>query len=211
VEVWLPDAFQILLIGVALGVSIAAPPGPVTALAAQQVASRSWLSGWLVLLGATMSDAVFFALTFYGVTRFVSPSLRSILFVAGGVLMLYLAVSVVRKARRLKAGARFSRSNRWAYSSRSPFLLGLFVGLTNPFQLGWWVAIGAGMVAEYGGGIAVGFFAGILSWTVIFSAIVHAGVARYERIAPVIALSSAAVMAGFGLWFLALGLLTTFL
>jgi threonine/homoserine/homoserine lactone efflux protein len=203
------DAFQIFLSGAALGVSIAAPPGPVTAMAAQQVASRSWLSGWLVLLGATVADAIFFALTFYGVTTFVSPALRSFLFVVGGALMLYLAVSTVGNARQLKAGAMLSRPTRWAASRRSPFLLGLSIGLTNPFQLGWWIAIGAGMVAEYGSSIAVGFFAGILLWTVIFSALVHAGVARYERLAPVIAFASAAVMAGFGLWFLALGLLTT--
>ena len=207
----MPDAFQILLSGVALGFSIAAPPGPVTALAAQQVVSRSWVSGWLVLLGATVADAIFFALTFYGVTRFVSPSLRNLLFVVGGLLMIYLAASVVRDARRLRTGAGFSRPYRWASSSRSPFLLGLFVGLTNPFQLGWWVAIGAGMVAEYGGSIAVGFFSGILLWTVVFSAIVHAGVARYERLAPVIAYASAAIMAGFGSWFLFLGLLTSVL
>jgi threonine/homoserine/homoserine lactone efflux protein len=207
----MPDALQILLSGVALGFSIAAPPGPVMALAAQKVASRSWLSGWLVLLGATVADAIFFALTFYGVTSFVSPSLRSLLFVAGGALMVYLAVSIARNARRLDAGATSSPPTRWSSSGRSPFLLGLSIGLTNPFQLGWWVAIGAGMVAEYGSSIAVGFFAGILLWTAVFSAIVQAGVARYERLAPVIAFSSAAVMAGFGLWFLALGLLTTML
>jgi threonine/homoserine/homoserine lactone efflux protein len=180
-------------------------------MAAQQVASRSWLSGWLVLLGATVADAIFFALTFYGVTTFVSPALRSFLFVVGGALMLYLAVSTVRNARQPTAGAMLSRPSRWASSGRSPFLLGLLVGLTNPFQLGWWVAIGAGMVSEYGSSIAVGFFSGILLWTAVFSAIVQAGVARYERLAPVIAFSSAAVMAGFGLWFLALGLLTTML
>src|SRR5713101_811607 len=119
------DAFQILLSGVALGFSIAAPPGPVTAMAAQQVASRSWLAGWLVLLGATLADATFFALTFYGVTTFVSPALRSLLFVAGGGLMLYLAFSTARNARGFKAGAAFSRPSRWASSGRSPFLLGL--------------------------------------------------------------------------------------
>jgi threonine/homoserine/homoserine lactone efflux protein len=207
----LPDAFQIFLSGVVLGFSIAAPPGPVTALATQQVVSRSWLAGWLVLLGATVADAVFFVLTFYGVATLVTPGERSLLFVVGGALMLYLAFSILRKVNRRDAGSSLSRPKRWSSSSiaRFPFLLGLSMGLTNPYQLGWWVAIGAGMVADFGGSIAVGFFVGILSWTVIFSAMVHAGVRRYERISPVIAYASAAIMAGFGLWFLGLGLLTT--
>ncbi len=204
----MPDALQVLFAGVALGFSIAAPPGPVTALSAQQVASRSWLAGWLVMLGATAADAIFFVLTFYGVARWVTPGERGILFVLGGALMLYLAVSTVRNARRHGANTASRRSSTSSLE-RSPFLLGLSMGLTNPFQLGWWIAVGAGMVAEFGGSVAVGFFVGVLSWTVIFTAVVHAGVTRYERLSPAIAYGSAALMAGFALWFLAEGLLTT--
>lgn len=195
-----------------LGFSIAAPPGPVTALAAQQVVSRSWLAGWLVLLGATAADGVFFVLTFYGVAKLVTPGEQRVLFVVGGVLMLYLASAILKTARRRKvvsASQRGRGSSSWM--RRFPFLMGLSMGMTNPYQLGWWVAIGAGMVAEFGGSVAVGFFVGILAWTVIFSALVHTGVRRYERLAPVIAYASAAIMAGFGLWFLGLGLLSTML
>jgi threonine/homoserine/homoserine lactone efflux protein len=206
----LADSLQVLLSGAALGLSIAAPPGPVTALAAQQVVSRSWLSGWLVMFGATVADAIFFVLTFYGVARLVTREERGILFVLGGMLMLYLAVSIARKVSRPKTS---SASSRLPVSSRgrSPFLLGLSMGLTNPYQLGWWIAIGAGMVAEFGGGVAVGFFVGILAWTVIFTGVVHAGVTRYERLSPAIAYGSAALMAAFALWFLAEGLSTTIL
>ena len=209
----MPDALQILLSGVALGFSIAVPPGPVTALSAQQVVARSWLSGWLVMLGATAADGVFFVLTYYGVARLVDTAERDLLFVVGGVLMLYLALSILRDARRPGTASPPPRPDRWSSSSirRFPFVLGLSMGLTNPYQLGWWIAIGAGMVAEFGGSIAVGFFVGVLSWTVIFTAVAHAGVKRYERLSPVIAYASAAIMTAFGLWFLGVGLLTTIL
>ena len=206
----MPDGVQVLLIGVALGLSIAAPPGPVTALSAQQLASRSWLSGWLVMLGATAADAVFFVLTYYGVARLVTPAERNLLFVLGGALMLYLALSTVKKATGVD-GVSSPLDARSSLAETSPFLLGFSMGLTNPYQLGWWVAIGAGMVAEFGGSIAVGFFIGILSWTLIFTQIVHAGVTRYQHLSPAIAYASAALMAGFGLWFLGAGLLTTIL
>jgi len=207
----LPAALQILLSGVALGVSIAAPPGPVTALSAQQVVSRSWSAGWLVMLGATAADGVFFVLTYYGVARLVTVGERGALYLIGGVLMLYLALTIVRRAVRLPAGSLPS-SGRWSSSSvrRFPFLLGLSVGLTSPFQLGWWVAVGAGMVAEYGVTVAAGFFVGILAWTVAFTALVHSGVRKYQRLAPAIAYGSAAIMVGFAAWFLVEGLLTVF-
>jgi threonine/homoserine/homoserine lactone efflux protein len=206
----LVDSLQVLLSGAALGLSIAAPPGPVTALAAQQVVSRSWLSGWLVMFGATVADAVFFVLTYYGVARLVTTEERGVLFVLGGVLMLYLAIATVRKAG-LSAGTLLAEARTAPPTGRSPFLFGLLMGLTNPYQLGWWVAIGAGMVAEFGGSIALGFFVGIVAWTIVFTVAVHASVTRYRRIAPAIAYASAALMVGFGLWFLGEGLLTTVL
>jgi threonine/homoserine/homoserine lactone efflux protein len=209
----MPDPLEIFLSGVTLGLSIAAPPGPVTALSAQQAVSRSWLAGWQVMLGATLSDAIFFVMAYYGVARLVTPGERDLLFVLGGLLMLYLAFSILRNARRRQDASAPRRESQWWLSSSSirrfPFLLGLSMGLTNPYQLGWWIAIGAGMIAAFGGSIAVGFFVGILSWTVIFTAVVHAGVKRYERLSPLIAYASAALIAAFALWFLGVGLAST--
>ena|SRR5271163_3753039 len=163
------------------------------------------------MLGATAADGIFFVVTYYGVARLVTPQERGVLFVLGGVLLLYLALATVRRAVRLPSGS-LSTSGRWTSSPlrRSPFLLGISVGLTNPFQLGWWVAVGAGMVADFGGTVAVGFFVGIISWTVAFTSLVHAGVRKYQRLAPAIAYGSAAIMVGFAAWFLVEGLLTAF-
>jgi threonine/homoserine/homoserine lactone efflux protein len=205
--VGLAGALQVLLSGAALGVSIAAPPGPVTAAAVQRVAWRSWLSGWLVMAGATVSDGVFFVLTYFGVARLVDVEERGVLFVLGGVLMLYLAFATASKVR--PALMAWPQGAPASPSGRSSFMVGLTMGLTNPYQLGWWVAIGASMVANYGLSIAAGFFAGIVCWTLVLTATVHSGVRRYQRLAPIIAASSAAVMAGFGLWFLGVGLSTT--
>jgi len=163
------------------------------------------------MLGATAADGIFFVLTYYGVARLVTPGERGILFILGGALMLYLALSTVRMAARQHVGSSLSSSGRWSSSPmrRSPFALGLAVGLTNPYQLGWWVAVGAGMVSDFGGGVAVGFFVGIVSWTVVFTVLVYKGVRRYQRLSPVIAYASAAIMVGFGAWFLVEGFLAT--
>lgn len=198
------DTLQILLTGVAFGFSVSAPPGPVLALSAQRVVSRSWLSGWLVTLGATAADAVFFVVVYYGLLRLVSAQARGALFVPGGILMLYLAISAARTARA--KGSPPLRERRPLSWTDSPFLTGLSMGLTNPYQLGWWVAIGGGMVAEYGGGIAAGFFAGILAWTLVFTAAVYKGVQTYARLAPYVSYAAAFIMGCFGGWFIWSGL-----
>ncbi|MDG6966925.1 MAG: LysE family transporter [Nitrososphaerota archaeon] len=205
---WLGVAVQTLAAGIALGFSIAAPPGPVTALSVQRAASRSWFSGWLVSLGATVADGAFFAVTYLGMGRLLSAELRGALFVPGGVLMLYLALSTARRtAARAGAPPDVPRGQSW---TRSPFLAGLSMGLTNPYQLGWWVAVGGGMVSEYGGGIAAGFFAGIFIWTLALAVAVHASARRYRLVAPYVSYASAALMGCFGAWFLWSGLTAVF-
>ena len=187
--------WQIFLTGAVLGVSIAAPPGPVNAAAAFQV-TRSWLAGWLTLLGATTADGVFFFLTYLGVTALIASSeARDLLFVLGGVLMLYLAMSTLSKAKILP-GKVPSRGGRL------PYLLGLTIGLTNPFQLAWWIVVGVGMISHFGLGIILGFFSGILAWTIFFSALLREGVSRYQRVYPILAYGSGAILFVFGVWFL---------
>lgn len=195
---------QVLATGIALGISIAAPPGPVTALAAQQVATRSWFAGWSVTAGATLADGVFFVLTYFGVARLVTAEERSVLFLLGGILLSYLAVSTAGKARH-RSSPQAAVPSR---GGRSPLVIGLTMGLTNPYQLGWWVAVGAGMVSEFGSSVAVGFFVGIVSWTLAMTWAVRASVARYQRLVPAVAYASAALMAGFGVWFIVSAALT---
>lgn len=188
-------SWQVFLTGAVLGLSIAAPPGPVNAAAAYQV-TKSWLAGWLTLLGATTADGIFFLLTYFGLTALISSGeVRNILFVVGGFLMLYLAYSTLKKAkRRVQAGS--------AKAGRFPYFLGLSIGLTSPFQIAWWVAVGVGMISSFGLSIFVGFFAGILLWTLCYSTLLHAGVSRYSRIYPVLVYVSGAILLGFGVWFL---------
>jgi threonine/homoserine/homoserine lactone efflux protein len=85
-------------------------------------------------------------------------------------------------------------------------LAGLTIGLTNPYQLGWWIAIGAGMVADFGASVVFGFSVGILSRTVAFSATVSAGAMRYQRVSLLISYVSGSIMIAFGAAFLLLGL-----
>jgi len=186
-------SWEIFLSGVVLGITIAAPPGPVNATAAQQV-TRSWLSSWLVLLGATTADGIFFILTYYGLTAFIaSEEARETLFLVGGALMLYLAIATLRSARRPLE----SRKQRTRY----PYFLGLSIGISNPFQLAWWVTVGIGMITTFGLSIVVGFFSGIVAWTLLFATLLHASIKRYERAYSVLVYASGVILAGFGVWF----------
>src|SRR2546430_2876290 len=53
------DILWAVLAGAGIGLSLAAPPGPVNAIIASQTVTRSWRAGFLVGMGATTADTVF--------------------------------------------------------------------------------------------------------------------------------------------------------
>ncbi|MDA4121587.1 MAG: LysE family transporter [Thaumarchaeota archaeon] len=186
--------WQVYFSGVLLGLTIAAPPGPVNATSASE-ARRSWFSGWLVLLGAATADGLFFLLTYYGITAFVaSQQIHELLLLMGSALLIYLAFITLRST-----GGPGKSPNR---TGRYPYLLGLVIGLTNPIQLAWWLTVGVGMVSAFGLGIVFGFFSGIIAWTIAFTEVLHVSIARYESAYSTIAYVSGLVLLGFGGWFL---------
>ena len=147
-------------------------------------------------LGALTADVTFFLITFYGLTRaIVGNEIGTALFAVGGLIMLFMAFSTFRQARS-KAGMKTGRQTRF------PYLIGLSIGLTNPFQIGWWVTVGLGVLATFGLRILVGFFAGISLWFLAYTTSLAWAVSKYYRLYPYITYASAIALAAFGLWFL---------
>ena len=185
-----------LLTGVVLGLSIAAPPGPVNATAAYEVGTKSWLSGWLVELGATTGDGIFFVLTYYGLTKLIAGGRWSqVLFLIGGLVLLFLSYSTIRHAK-------LTTINRSKSSKKSPYLLGLSVAMTNPYQIIWWITVGVGMVSNFGLSILFGLFTGILAWTITYTTVLSVGLSRYQKAYPLVIYASALILGAFGVWFL---------
>ncbi len=79
--------------GVVFGLALAAPPGPMNAVIAEESVLRGWRSGFLAGLGAMVADLCFLVLALLGAVTAVErvPVLRAGMVGAGGLLMLYFA------------------------------------------------------------------------------------------------------------------------
>ncbi len=209
--------------GVVFGLALAAPPGPMNAVIAEESVLRGWVAGFLAGLGAMVADACFFVLALVGVVAVVerAPTLRGLMVGVGGGLMLYFAYDAATEARTVDS-FRGSTDDR----SRG-FRKALVLALTNPYQILFWLTLGVGLLrpgrldvlasAPYVGetlaGVLVvetgspaliaGFFGGIVVWIVGFPAALVAAGRRTDRFAPAVAWASAVVLAGFGVVFLA--------
>jgi threonine/homoserine/homoserine lactone efflux protein len=202
------------LAGVALGLSLAAPPGPMNAIIAEESVLRGWRSGFRAGLGAMSADACFFVLALLGVVTVVRdvPIVKAALFGAGGALMLYFAYGAASDASDAFTGDPSDVSGE-SKGFRKAFVL----ALTNPYQILWWLTAGVSLLdpgtvsLDALGGLAVatgspvivvGFFAGIAVWITGFPAALVAAGRRVDALAPAVAYASAAVLALAGLSFL---------
>ncbi|PSP76956.1 lysine transporter LysE [Halobacteriales archaeon QS_1_68_20] len=212
------------LAGVVFGLALAAPPGPMNAIIAEESVVRGWTSGVAAGLGAMTADATFFVLTLLGVVGIVEavPTLRGAMVGVGGLLMLYFAYGAARDA-----SATFTAEETTDGDKSTGFRKAFVLALTNPYQVVFWLTVGVGMlrpgeldvlsytpyVGESLSGVLVvatgspaliaGFFAGIGVWVLSFPAVLLALGRRVDRFSTGVAVASAAVLAGFGLLFLA--------
>jgi threonine/homoserine/homoserine lactone efflux protein len=129
-----------VVFGVAFGLALAAPPGPMNAVIAQESALRGRTAGFCAGLGAMTADLCFLVLSLLGVVTFVGamPRLRGVMVGAGGLLMLRFAYGAVRDATE--------GIDRAIGVEGRGFRKAVALALTNPYQILFWLTVGVGML-----------------------------------------------------------------
>ena len=209
--------------GVVFGLALAAPPGPMNAVIAEESALRGWRAGLFAGLGAMVADLCFLLLSLLGVATVVTetPGLQRFMVGAGGLLMCWFAYGAVEDATALSSVDAETPTEE----SRG-FRKALVLALTNPYQVVFWLTVGVGLLqpgtvdvlSQFPGvgsdlaglfvvrtghpALLAGLFGGIGLWITGFPAAIVAARRRVERLAPTVAWASAAVLAVSGLLFL---------
>ncbi len=217
--------------GVVFGLALAAPPGPMNAVIAEESVVRGWLAGFQAGLGAMTADACFLVLSLAGAVTAIQarPRLQAGIVLVGGLLMWYFAVGAIRSARETLAPTGDEvGSDESSKGFRKAFVL----ALTNPYQILFWLTVGVGLLAPgsidvlahtpYVGddlagllvvrtgspALLLGLFGGIAVWITGFPAALVAAERRIASLTPVVAGLSGLVLGGFGALFLWDGLST---
>lgn len=185
---------------VLLAWSLAAPPGPINALMAHAAARRGFWSGWSYGLGAIAGDLTMLALTGLGVLRIVEalPWLRVAFAAAGAVLMGWFAWGAFRTARRVaqKLGRDDEdRPEPWPRAAGKAYA----IVVTSPYNWTWWLTAGSSMLALLGWLAGIGFFVGLILWTIAWTALSTAGAARMKRFTEIVSYGAAVVLVVFAL------------
>ncbi len=180
--------------GMVLGFSLTIPPGPMNALIAS-ISARSYRGGVVTGLGALSADLVLGGIVFglYSEVH-LAPVVRWV-YAVGAVVMVYLGLRILRSPAEAPGEDEIGVRT---------FARALALGITNPFQIVWWIS--AGLAFAYLGGpvLFVGLFGAVALWVVAFPFAVHAGTRGHPSARRPIAVASALILFGFALYFAAL-------
>lgn len=180
------------LVGAGLGISLAAPPGPIFAKVAFEVSRGRPFTGFLVGAGATTADMAFFALVVFGLFNVAPPpKVLGALGLGGVVIMNFFAYSAWKSANVPPAPQE---------KGLSGFAGGFMLAVTSPFNWSWWLLSGVPFVALYGAALGFGFFLAIISWVVVVVGIFVWASQRVARFEMYVSYASAIMLFGFALF-----------
>ena len=207
-----------IIVGILFGLVLAAPPGPMNAIIADESINKGWNAGVQTGFGAMASDMVLLLLAYMGVITIITSRewLQGALIGIGGVVMLVFAYRLFRDGRN---------KIEWEVKTndRNGFLKALGLGITNPWQVAFWAGMSAalfqnegvetvaGMVVGITGWeiqlqsieVIIGIFVGIFIWILVFPTVLIIAGEKNKQIFRVISLASSGILAVFGGIFLA--------
>jgi threonine/homoserine/homoserine lactone efflux protein len=188
------DLVSAALLGIVLGVSLAAPPGPITAMIVDR-ASRSALGGVSVGFGAMSADFILLIMVFsFGYTVSLEKY-DQLIYLAGAAVFFIMAYMVAR-----------SRNDATNVSPRSSgYASGLLVGIMNPFQIIWWFTAGLGFYEKFGYYPFLFLFAGTTLWVFVLGYAIRYSVIKFgDRVREITKGFSTLALIAFGIYFVSL-------
>lgn len=159
--------------GFIIGLSIAAPVGPIGVLCINRTLSAGLMGGLFTGLGAAVADAIYGCIAGFGlvaVSKFLVSQQTMVQFV-GGAFLLYLGIKTYFASPRTSSTPDRARTLWQDFSST------LFLTLTNPATILSFIAIYTSLgIIESGANysealvIVLGVFLGSLAWWCVLSA-----------------------------------------
>lgn len=158
-----------------LGLSLAAPIGPVNAAQLEKGIKHGFLHAWLIGLGAMVADGIFMLLIYFGLAHFLeTPFAKTFLWLFGGFILIYTGVESFKKSNTFTLSQK-----RSSESHAKSFSAGFLMTFSNPVSILFWLGIYGSILAttaqRYGTLelllYSSGIFIGLMIWDVAMASI----------------------------------------
>ncbi len=197
-----------LLQNIILGLSLAAPIGPVNLEIIKRGLKSGFKQAFFTGAGAMSADTTYLTLIFFGLTSFLNIAfLKIILGIAGSIILIYLGLISAKEFFRKAAMAE----NPSRQLFQSSFITGYVLAISSPMTIVWWTGIFGALLAAQANAPAnlSAFFScfsillGCFLWVFFLSTALHWGKKIInEKIIGLISLIAGIFLVGFGFYFL---------
>jgi threonine/homoserine/homoserine lactone efflux protein len=196
-----------LVQNILLGLSLAAPIGPVNLEIIKRGLQSGFRQAFITGLGAMSADLTYLTLIFFGLTLFLKiPFIKIFLALAGSFVLIYLGTTSVRDFFQ-KQELDVNQTQRFFKNS---YIAGYFITICCPITIVWWTGVFAALLASQTETQA-GFSAylscltillGCFIWVIFLSAALHWGKKIInEKFIRIITLIAGMFLIGFGIYF----------
>lgn len=197
---------SVILSYIFLGLSLAAPIGPINAAQLDKGIKQGFMHAWVLGLGAALADAVYMLTVYLGVVHFLeTPFMKTFLWLFGFFVLIYTGVESL-----LSAGKFISNNRNKSDSKLKSFLSGFFMSISNPLTILFWLGIYGSVLAKTASVYASGqlimyssaIFIGIITWDISMAALSSSfRKLLTTKLLTIISILSGLSMIGFGLYF----------
>lgn len=190
-----------------LGVSLAAPLGPVKAMLLNTGIKNGFFHAWIFSIGALITDILYMLLIYFGVAQFIdTPFMKTLLWSFGCFVLLYTGLENLLSLQKIKMDLNFAKYTRLRHS----LLSGILIAFLNPLTILFWLGIYGSILVKSADNIT-----GIQ--IIIFSAAILFGVMLWDftlaflssrarkflstNFLKIVSIVSSISMIGFGIYF----------
>ncbi|WP_223879918.1 LysE family transporter [Paenibacillus spiritus] len=198
---------QMLFSYMILGLTLAAPIGPVNSARLDKGIKHGFWNAWIVGVGSMTADGIFMLLIFWGLVSFLNiPEVQVFLWLFGALVLVYSGIQGIGSAQEVD----FRHSDRRQEPLFRSFLVGFMVSISSPLSILFWLGIYGSILARtahsYGTTHLLIYssmiFLGLALWDVAVASLTT-GLRRFlsRRMLTVISVLSGASLIGFGIYF----------
>jgi L-lysine exporter family protein LysE/ArgO len=135
---------NVFLSYILLGLSLAAPIGPINAAQIDRGIRNGFMHAWFVGVGAVLADAIYMLAVYIGVHQFLgTPFMKTFLWSFGSFVLLYTGVESM-----INAGKVNIEKNRNKEPLIKSLLSGFFMSISNPLTILFWLGIYGSILAK---------------------------------------------------------------
>jgi L-lysine exporter family protein LysE/ArgO len=135
---------NVFLSYIILGLSLAAPIGPINAAQIDRGIRNGFMHSWFIGVGAVLADGVYMLIVYIGVVRFLeTPLVQTFLWLFGCFVLMYTGIESLKNAGKIDL--QYVRGKEPLFKS---FLSGFLMSISNPLTILFWLGIYGSVLAK---------------------------------------------------------------